>query len=210
MSNATTATDSTESDQSADSTDSQANSRSVAKRVFASELTVSPVTIQFSQEDDAPQYQLLRSGEPAHRVAIAGVLTEVSEVSSSMLNARICDPTGPVECYAGQYQPDAQADIQALEAPENVMVVGKTSTYEPENWGPLVSITVESMTPISQNERERWTAETIERTADRIDALEAGQAEYADLTREQYPSLDENRLRGYLLEAADGLSVPPQ
>lgn len=207
MSNAATATGSTDSNQSDSNNDGQANSRSIAKRVFASELTASPVTIQFTEEDDAPQYQLLRSGEPAHRVAIAGVLTDVSQVSDSMLNARVCDPTGPVECYAGKFQPDAQADIEALEAPEHVLVVGKTSTYDPENGDPLVSVTVESMTKITQRERERWTAETIEQTADRIEALEDGSAQYSNLAREQYPDLDENQLRGHLLEAADGLET---
>lgn len=204
MSNATTATDSTDSDQSDSSDNSQSNSRSVAKRVFASELTSSPVTVKFEDSEDAPTHQLLQTGETAHRAAIAGVLTDVSEINSSMMSARVCDQTGPIQCYAGQYQPDAKTALQDLEPPQHVIVVGKTSTYEPEDGDPLVSLTIESIRELSAEERERWTAETIEQTADRIEALENGESEHASLVKDQY-DLDPDILRNHILEAAEAL-----
>ena len=206
MSNAATAeSDSTDSDQSSDNQNDQG--RQVAKRVFASELTAATTTVQFSKNENAPKFQLLPSGDVANRVAIAGVLTNVSEVNDSMLNARVCDPTGAIECYAGQYQPDAQASLEELDAPEHVMVVGKPSEFEPEEVKTLISVPVESITAISQEEKERWVAETAERTNNRITALEQGEAAHGDLASDQYPNFSVDTLREYLLDAGDDLGI---
>lgn len=207
MSNASTATDSTDDAQSNESSSQEARSRSIAKRVFASELTDATFTVKFEDSENAPKYQVLPSGEVANRVAVAGVLTDVSSVNDSMLSARVCDPTGSIQCYAGQYQPEARSDLEALSAPEHVMVVGKVSSFDPEDGETLISITIEEIQVIPEEDKERWVAETLEQTSDRLNALEQGEAPHGDLANERYPDGVSDALTQHLIDAGDHLEL---
>jgi len=162
--------------------------REVARRVFAAEYNDASYTFKESDDERAPLYLLLPTGERANRVFIVGTLTEKEDVGedSEYWRGRIVDPTGTFFTYAGQYQPEAASALRELEPPAYVAVVGKPRTYETDDGSVNVSVRPESITTVDAATRDRWVAETAARTLDRIEAFDDEGNEYARMAREQY------------------------
>ena len=198
--------------------------REVARRVFAAEFNDATYTFKESDDDRAPNYALLPTGERANRVFVVGTLTETEDVGedSEYWRGRVVDPTGTFFVYAGQYQPEAAAILRETEPPAYVAVVGKPRTYEPEDGTINVSLRPESISIVDDAIRDRWVVETAERTLDRIDASLEWEAsrdadgaataptnEYAQLAREHYDSPVENYRQDVLaaLESLDEMEL---
>jgi hypothetical protein len=176
--------------------------REVAKRVFAGEFRDASHTFKESEEERAPTYLLLPTGEKANRVFVVGTLTEKEDIGtdSEYWKARVVDPTGTFLVYAGQYQPEAVDVIRDIEPPEYVAVVGKPSTYEPDDGDGdvITSVRPESMTVVDADTRDRWIAETAERTLERIEgggmSAEAddvyGERDYRQIVTEALENLE--------------------
>ncbi len=162
--------------------------REVARRVFADEFNDASYTFKESDDERAPVYLLLPTGEQANRVFFIGTLTEKDDVGedSEWWRGRIVDPTGTFFVYAGQYQPEAASALRELDAPAYVAVVGKPRTYETDDGDINVSIRPESITEVDSVTRDQWVVETAERTLDRIDRFDDEANEYARMAREQY------------------------
>ena len=164
--------------------------REVAQRVFAREFNDATYTFKESDDDRAPVYVLLPTGQRANRVFVVGTLTETEDVGedSEYWQGRVVDPNGDTFfTYAGQYQPDAASMLRELEPPEYVAVVGKPRTYETDEGDVNVSIRPESINRVDEATRDRWVVETAERTIDRIQAFRSeGVDEYVEMAREQY------------------------
>ncbi len=185
--------------------------REVARRVFASEFNDSTYTFKESDDERAPNYALLPTGDRANRVFIVGTLTETEDVGeeSEYWRGRVVDPTGTFFVYAGQYQPEAAAVLRDAEPPAYVAVVGKPRTYEPEDGTINVSVRPESIAVVDAATRDRWVVETATRTLERIDSYTEWQAdqkapesgstaptnEYAQMARDRYDSPVENYRR---------------
>ena len=170
------------------STDQSVPTREVAQRVFAAEFNDASYTFKESDDERAPVYALLPTGEQANRVFFVGTLTETDDVGedNEYWQGRIVDPTGTFFVYAGQYQPEAASTLRELEPPAYVAVVGKPRTYETDDGSITVSVRPESITTVDAATRDRWVAETAERTLGRIDAFDDEANEYARMAREQY------------------------
>ncbi len=170
------------------STNDAVPTREVAQRAFAAEFNDSSYTFKESDDDRAPVYALLPTGEQANRVFFVGTLTETDDVGedNEYWQGRIVDPTGTFFVYAGQYQPEAASTLRELEPPAYVAVVGKPRTYETDDGNVTVSVRPESITPVDAATRDRWVAETAERTLERINAFDDEANEYARMAREQY------------------------
>ncbi len=166
---------------------SSAPTREVARRAFAAEFNDATYTFKESDDERAPVFSLLPTGERANRVFVVGTLTETEDVGeeSEYWRGRIVDPTGTFFAYAGQYQPDATATLRDAEPPAYVAVVGKPRTYETDDGEINVSLRPESITIVDEATRSRWVVETAERTLDRIEAFDAG-GEYAAMAETQY------------------------
>jgi len=182
--------------------------REVARRVFAREFNDATHTFTESDDDRAPLYALLPTGERANRVFLVGTLTETDDVGedSEYGQGRIVDPDGGTFfTYAGQYQPDAASMLRELDAPEYVAVVGKPRTYETEDGDVNVSIRPEAITVVDETTRNRWVVETAERTIERVKAFEKEADDYVQLAREEYDLPVENyrRLAVEALESLD-------
>ncbi|WP_122088997.1 RPA family protein [Halalkalicoccus subterraneus] len=173
---------------------SQAPTRELAQRVFASEFNDATYTFKESDDERAPLYALLPTGARANRVFIVGTLTEKSDVGedSEYWQGRIVDPTGTFFVYAGQYQPEAAAFLREAEPPAYVAIVGKPRTYETDESDVNVSVRPESITEVDVGTRDRWVVETAERTIERIEAFEDDANEYATMAREEYDLPVEN------------------
>ncbi|ELY89920.1 RPA family protein [Natrialba taiwanensis] len=178
--------------------------REVARRVFASEFNDSTYTFKESDDERAPNFALLPTGDRANRVFVVGTLTETEDVGedSEYWRGRVVDPTGTFFVYAGQYQPEAASMLRETEPPAYVSVVGKPRTYQTDDGSVNVSLRPESIAVVDAATRDRWVVETADRTLDRIEAVEAWEAEqeapesgstaptneYAQMARDQYDS----------------------
>jgi RPA family protein len=162
--------------------------REVARRVFAREFNDAGYTFKESDDERAPVYALLPTGERANRVFIVGTLTETEDIGddSEYWQGRIVDPTGTFYTYAGQYQPEAANALRELEPPAYVAMVGKPRTYETDDGNVNVSVRPESISVVDGDTRDRWVVETADRTLDRIEAFDDDENEYAAMAREQY------------------------
>jgi len=195
------------------STDQSVPTREVAQRVFAAEFNDASYTFKESDDERAPVYALLPTGEQANRVFFVGTLTETDDVGedNEYWQGRIVDPTGTFFVYAGQYQPEAASMLRELEPPAYVAVVGKPRTYETDDGSITVSVRPESITTVDAVTRDRWVAETAERTLGRIDAFDDETNEYARMAREQYgddPSAYAETVASALESLDGGDSVP--
>jgi RPA family protein len=181
-------------------------SREVARRVFAAEYNDGSHTFKESDDERAPLYYLLPTGERTNRVFLVGTLTETEDVGedSEYWRGRIVDPTGTFFAYAGQYQPEAAAALRDLSSPAYVAVVGKPRTYETDDGTVNVSVRPESISEVSAGARDRWVAETAERTLDRIEAYDDEANEYGRMARERY-DLEIDQYREAVVAALESL-----
>jgi len=181
-------------------------SREVARRVFAAEYNDGSHTFKESDDERAPLYYLLPTGERTNRVFLVGTLTETEDVGedSEYWRGRIVDPTGTFFAYAGQYQPEAAAALRDLSSPAYVAVVGKPRTYETDDGTVNVSVRPESISEVSAGARDRWVAETAERTLDRIEAYDDEANEYGRMARERY-DLEIEQYREAVVAALESL-----
>lgn len=180
--------------------------REVAKRVFAGEFNRASHTFKESDDERAPKYLLLPTGDKANRVFVVGTLTEKEDIGSDSeyWRARVVDPTGTFLVYAGQYQPEAVEVIRELEPPAYVAVVGKPRTYEPDEPGEsdvITSIRPETINVVDPDTRDRWIAETAKLTVERLQ--NGGTDKYKEKARDIYGSNKD--YRDIVIEALESL-----
>ncbi|WP_435181454.1 RPA family protein [Halorussus sp. AFM4] len=182
-------------------------SRTVSRRVFAGELNDSSHTFTESDDERAPNFLLLPTGERANRVFVVGTLTETEDVGdgSEYWQGRVVDPAGDTFfVYAGQYQADAAATLRTLEPPAYVAVVGKTRTYEKDDGDINVSLRPESISVVDAGMRDRWVVETASETFSRISAFEDNESKYASMAEEHHGS-DLSEYREAAIEALEAI-----
>ena len=169
--------------------------REPAVRVLASSFNQATYTFKKGDDERSPKFAVLPTGVVANRVLFMGTLTDVEDVGNDQayLRARVTDPTGVVNVYAGQYQPEAMATLESLEAPTFVAVIGKVNTYETDDGSVRVSIRPEEVTTVSQGVRDRWQAQATARTLRRIEAVEHGEHPNEEIVENYEMSMEELR-----------------
>lgn len=185
-------------------------SREVARRVFAREFNDATYSFKESDDERAPVYALLPTGDRANRVFIVGTLTETEDIGdeSEYWRGRIVDPTGTFFTYAGQYQPNATALLRDIDPPAYVAVVGKPRTFETDDGNVNVSLRPESITIVDEITRQRWVIETAAHTVDRIDSFEDNQ-EYQTMVESEYGE-DLDIYRKMVIQALEELDAAPE
>ncbi|WP_232685828.1 hypothetical protein [Halobacterium zhouii] len=154
--------------------DEEINRREVAYRLFAAEFDDADYSYAESDEERAPNYVVTPTGARVNRVFVVGVLTEVEPVNDNVVRARIVDPTGAFVVYAGQYQPEALASLEAAETPSFVAVTGKARTFEPDDADVVyTSIRPERVSEVDAETRDRWVVTTADQTVDRVATMAA-------------------------------------
>ena len=193
---------------------SEAPTREVAQRVFAREFNDGSETFKESDEERAPVYLLLPTGERANRIFFVGTLTETEDVGSDSeyWQGRVVDPTGTFYVYAGQYQPEAASALREINPPEYVAVAGKPRTFETDDGETNVAVRPESITVVDDAARDRWVVEAAERTIKRIRSFDDDTNEYARMAAERYDLPVENYRRAAVsalesLEEEDEVAV---
>ncbi|MFB6187427.1 MAG: RPA family protein [Halobacteriaceae archaeon] len=180
--------------------------REVARRVFAQEFNDAHYTFKESDDDRAPLYLLLPTGERANRVFTVGTLTETEDVGedNEYWRGRVVDPTGTFFVYAGQYQPEAAGVLRDINTPAYVAVVGKPRTYETDEGDVNVSIRPESITEVTAQIRNRWVTETAEQTLHRIEQFDE-MNEYAQMAQDTYSDLSLDTYKQMTIDALESL-----
>lgn len=161
--------------------------REVARRLYAKELADSTLFYKEHEDTYAPQYLLTPTGAKCNRVFVVGTLTEKENVGvdSDYWRARIADPTGIFPIYAGQYQQQAVSQLNAINVPSFVAVIGKLNVFH-TNEGPVrISIRPEFVNVVDSKTRDRWVLETAEMTLQRIERLQH-ESEEARMVRDTY------------------------
>ncbi|MDQ2072451.1 hypothetical protein RBH20_07890 [Haloarcula sp. H-GB4] len=187
-----------------ESGDSGPGRREVAHRLFAAEFDDADFSYSESDEERAPNYVVTPTGARVNRLFLVGVLTELEQVNDDVLRARVVDPTGPFVIYAGQYQPDELAFLEAADPPMFVAVTGKARTFQPDDSDRVfTSVRPESISEVDADTRDRWVVQAAEQTVSRIGQMAS--AKQADLAG------DELRLalldRGIDESAAAGITL---
>lgn len=185
--------------------------REPARRVFAEEFNDSTHIFSESDDERAPNFSLLRTGEKANRVFVVGTLTEKKDVGeeSEYWQARVVGPTGTFYVYSGQYTPEATEVLRSADTPRYIAVVGKVDHYENDDGEVQVNLRAEDLTIVDENTRQQWVAETARLTLDRINNTEG---KYVGMAEEVYngdTSRDDYRetVRTALKELRDDLDA---
>jgi RPA family protein len=173
---------------SANSDAAESTGREVAKRLFAREFNDATYTFKESEDELAPNYTLLPTGDRVNRLFFAGTLTETNDVGSDSeyWQGRVVDPTGTFYIYAGQYQPEAASTLRQIETPTYVTVVGKPRSYETDDGETNVAVRPESITQVDEPTRDRWVVEAADQTIERLQAFDAETNDYAQMARDEY------------------------
>jgi len=152
-----------------ESGDSGPGRREVAHRLFATEFDDADFSYSESDEERAPNYVVTPTGARVNRLFLVGVLTELEQVNDDVFRARVVDPTGPFVIYAGQYQPDELAFLEAADPPMFVAVTGKARTFQPDDSDRVfTSVRPESISEVDADTRDRWVVQAAEQTVSRI------------------------------------------
>jgi RPA family protein len=163
--------------------------REVAKLVFAAELNEATYTFKTAQNERAPVYVALPTGERANRVCVMGTATDVEDVGTDdqeYFRVRIVDPTGTFWVYAGQYQHEALKRLKKIEPPEFLTVIGKPRTYKTDDGTINVSLVPEDVGIVDVSTRDIWVFEAARRTLERVESARETSPKVAALAREQY------------------------
>lgn len=173
--------------------------REQAWRVFAGEFNDATTGIK-GQGEKSPSYVVTPLGSKINRLYFIGVLTDVENTSEegSFLRAHVSDPTGVFTLYSGQFQQEATNQLQSIEVPSFVAVIGKARTYEPEEGSFYVSVRPEIVREVSTDARDRWILETCKRSKQRIEAI-------TEALKMNEPSVKDIQQLGYSRDLAEGI-----
>lgn len=146
--------------------------REVAQRLFAAEFNAAAHSYKESG-DRSPTFVVSPFGAKVNRLFAVGVLTSVEAVGQTgdRYRAQVVDPTGTFNVYAGQYEPEATAQLADIRPPAVVAIVGKSRTYQPESGVTYVSVRPETIRVVDKADRDAWILEAAKVGMLRLDAL---------------------------------------
>ena len=146
--------------------------REVAQRLFAAEFNAAAHSYKESG-DRSPTFVVSPYGAKVNRLFAVGVLTSVEAVGQTgdRYRAQVVDPTGTFNVYAGQYEPEATAQLADIRPPAVVAIVGKSRTYQPESGVTYVSVRPETIRVVDKADRDAWILEAAKLGMTRLDAL---------------------------------------
>lgn len=166
-----------------------------ARRIFAWEYKDATHQERQSDEERSPNLLLFPTGEWANRVFLVGTLVSIDDNSNedNYITGELRDPTGHFSLYAGEYQQEAQREMQRLDTPQYVAVTGKADQF-PGDSGTVTTVRVEQITPAPDAIYDRWVADTAIRTIKRLERWDDPNNEAAERAAELYGTdLDEYR-----------------
>lgn len=148
--------------------------RSPAVPVFLQEIKNITESEKIGDDQFAQTFFTLPNGGKVNRILVVGTLTECENIGTDepYMRGHLVDPTGSLSIYAGKYQEEAAQIMQETETPAHVAVIGKPRMYTPDSGQTVISIQPESVTVVSDVERDLWIQEAAKSTLARLAELE--------------------------------------
>ena len=174
--------------------------REIAWRTFAVEFNSSDLEVK-GEGEKTPSYIVTPLGAMVNRIFVCGVITDLQNVGSDedpLWRARMSDPTGVYYISAGQYQPEAAAEMAKIKPPTFAAIIGKVRTYKPEDGVVYLSIRPEVVKQVDAKERDIWVLETCKSMRRRIEAMREAMAM-------DPPTIKGIEALGYPTRLADGV-----
>jgi RPA family protein len=162
--------------------------RQPAKKVFAP--VYRDANHQFTANQDqenAPQYVLLPTGERINRIHICGTLVEVGSEGEEFAWGTVEGPSGEgFSLNAGQYQEKARQILKTAEPPVMVAATGKARVNN--NGYSVIQATY--ISPVTDADYDLWVRRTAEATVERFEAMLTGTSPDGDRARNVYGESD--------------------
>lgn len=173
--------------------------REVAQRVFAAEYNEAKHTFKESG-DRSPSFVVSPFGAKVNRLLLVGVLTSVESAGQTAGNykAQVVDPTGTFYLWAGQFEPEAAAQLADVHPPQVVAVVGKSRARETDTGATYVSVRPETIRVVDKKERDAWVLDAARMSMLRLDAIREAQ-------KLETPTVEKLVELGYPKDLADGV-----
>jgi RPA family protein len=158
-----------------------------ARRVFAWEFKDATYQERQGDEERSPKTLLFPTGQWANRVFVVGTLVDINDQSDTddYVSGELRDPTGHFSINAGQFQPQAQKDLQRLDTPQYVAVTGKARQFEGDA-GTITTIRVEQVTGVPDAIYDQWVADTAIQTLKRLKEFDNPHNEAGERAAEIY------------------------
>jgi RPA family protein len=141
----------------------------VTVRVFAGELNQSSCTMGGSTSHRS---LVSPSGAVLSRIFHVGAVTEVRESGHGTVKARVSDPTGTLQLYAGKENPDVAASLLEIAVPAFVALTGTVRTYRAPA-GMQFSVLPETLGTVNRTIRDLWVLRTAELTLERLETMKS-------------------------------------
>jgi RPA family protein len=141
----------------------------VTVRVFAGELNQCSCTL----DGRTPHRPLVSpSGAVLSRIFHVGAVTEVRESGHGTVKARVSDPTGTLQLYAGKENPDVAASLLEITVPAFVALTGTVRSYRTPA-GIQYSVLPEALGTVNRMIRDLWVLRTAEMTLERLETMQS-------------------------------------
>lgn len=157
--------------------------RQPAKKVFAPVFRDANHQFTSSDEENAPQFLLLPTGEEVNRVHICGTLVETGTEGDDFAWGTVEGPSGEnYSLNAGQFQEKAQQVLRVAEPPIMIAVTGKARV----NNNGYSTIQATHISPVTDADYDIWVKHTGRDTIGRIETTLEGGTPESDLARNVY------------------------
>lgn len=149
--------------------------RQVAKRIFAYELGATSLSFKDGDDQYSPTYAITPTAAAVNRLFMVATLLEKENIGneSEYWRGRVADPTGSLNVYAGQYQPEAAQFLSDAQVPSLVAIIGKPHTYKTDDGQIKTSIRPEKIFAVDEETQNQWIMETAEATLSRLKAIDS-------------------------------------
>ncbi|MCQ2355405.1 MAG: nucleic acid-binding protein [Methanocorpusculum sp.] len=148
--------------------------RQPVKQVFAAEFAEITKTYKDPNDQKAPVFALLPTGERCNRVFVVGRIRQCGLAKNQKdYIAKISDPTGNIRVSASQqYAPDAKRALSKIDLTHQVYagIVGTAKTYRPQNDPSAVVVSLEAkhVYVLDGALYAQWVVHTAHQTVGRI------------------------------------------
>ncbi len=145
----------------------------VAKRLTIEEMKniIAEETVPIKGLDNEARIFVTETGEEASKVFLVAALMEKEDIGKekTFWKAKVADPSGPIYVTAGEYQPEASAQLAEIPIHSIISIIGKLTSFETEDHTRIINIRAESVTPASAETQEIYLAELAGFLSERLE-----------------------------------------
>ncbi|WP_321416767.1 hypothetical protein [uncultured Methanomethylovorans sp.] len=135
----------------------------VAKRLTIEEMKniVAEEAVPIKGLENEATILTTETGEKASKVFLVAALTEKEDIGKekSFWKAKVADPSGPIYITAGEYQPEASAQLAEIPIYSIISIIGKLTSFSTEDNIRIINIRAESVNLATAETQKIYLAE---------------------------------------------------